>query len=360
MKHNGLAWRLESTATGVNFDWNSVRLMRSCDMLSRIKGRWSRFFSGAALVVVVFSLGSCFNSSVTPPPVAAKDLPKVYQANAQAYVRTVQSGSDTFSVQTASLVFRRAGSPEIELVGAMHAAESSYYQSLQKRLSRADLVLYELVVDERDAKENHDAMQRAEEKSAFSRLAAAQGLVSQNRGIDVKKKNFRRCDMTFQQMIAKLQEEAKQGAGQGGQAKEAKREFAKLGRVLDGRSWMMNAVVRLVGMNHGLRERVRFMLVASGQASDEDDSLHPRLQQLILEDRNEFAMNEIAKVLRRENHQRIAIFYGAAHLPDMEKRLVRMGYRAAGTRQWNDAIVSHPYSSGISDDEVQQMLKEAR
>jgi hypothetical protein len=329
-------------------------------MLSWIEGRWSRVFSAAILIAAVFSLGACFSSSVTPPPVAAKDLPKVYQANAQTYVRTVQSGSDTFSVQTASRIFRRAGSPEIELVGAMHAAEPAYYRSLQKRLSRADLVLYELVVDERDAKETQDAMQRAEEKSAFSRLAAAQGLVSQNRGIDVKKKNFRRCDMTFQQMIAKLQDEADQGAGQSGQAKEAKREFAKLGRVLSGGSWMMNGVVRLVGMNHGLRERVRFMLVASGQVSDEDPSLHPRLQKLILEDRNEYAMNELAKVLRRETHQRIAIFYGAAHLPDMEKRLLRMGYRAAGTRQWDDAIVSHPYSSGITDDEVKQMLKEAR
>lgn len=329
-------------------------------MLSRIKGRWSRVFSGAALVVVVFSLGACFNSSVTPPPVAAKDLPKVYQANAQAYVRTVQSGSDTFSVQTASRVFRRAGSPEIELVGAMHAAESSYYQSLQKRLSRADLVLYELVVDEEDANVDQAAMQRAEDKSAFSRLASSLGLISQNRGIDVNKKNFRRCDMTYQQMIVRLQEEAQQGNSEGKSAHAAKNEFAKLGRVLSGGSWMINGVVGLVGMNHSLRERVRFMLVAAWQESDDDAALHPRLQQLILEDRNEFAMNELAKVLRREKHQRIAIFYGAAHLPDMEKRLLRMGYRAAGARQWNDAMVSHPYSSGISDEEVQEMLGKKR
>jgi len=113
-------------------------------------------------------------------------------------------------------------------------------------------------------------------------------------------------------------------------------------------------------MNHSLRERVRFMLVAAWQESDDDAALHPRLQQLILEDRNEFAMNELAKVLRREKHQRIAIFYGAAHLPDMEKRLLRMGYRAAGARHWNDAVVSHPYSSGISDEEVQEMLGKKR
>lgn len=319
-----------------------------------------RLVTAAGFLAALFLLGSCGSSPVTPPAVAAKDLPKVYQANAQTYVRTVQSGSDTFSVQTASRVFRRAGSPEIELVGAMHAAEPAYYRSLQQRLSRADLVLYELVVDEEDAKADELSMQRAEDKSAFSRLASSLGLISQNRGIDVNKKNFRRCDMTYQQMIASLQQEAQQGNSEGKSAHTAKNEFAKLGRVLSGGSWMMNGVVGLVGMNHSLRERVRFMLVATGQENDDDPALHPRLQKLILEDRNAFVMSELAQVLRRENHRRIAIFYGAAHLPDMEKRLLRMGYRAAGARQWNDAVVSHPYSSGISDEEVQEMLGKKR
>lgn len=319
-----------------------------------------RLVTAAGFLAALFLLGSCGSSPVTPPAVAAKDLPKVYQANAQTYVRTVQSGSDTFSVQTASRVFRRAGSPEIELVGAMHAAEPAYYRSLQQRLSRADLVLYELVVDEEDAKADELSIQRAEDKSAFSRLASSLGLISQNRGIDVNKKNFRRCDMTYQQMIASLQQEAQQGNSEGKSAHTAKNEFAKLGRVLSGGSWMMNGVVGLVGMNHSLRERVRFMLVATGQENDDDPALHPRLQKLILEDRNAFVMSELAQVLRRENHRRIAIFYGAAHLPDMEKRLLRMGYRAAGARQWDDAVVSHPYSSGISDEEVQEMLGKKR
>ena len=32
----------------------------------------------------------------------------------------------------------------------------------------------------------------------------------------------------------------------------------------------------------------------------------------------------------------VAIFYGAAHLPDLEKRITELGYRRAGTR-WLDA-----------------------
>lgn len=348
------AWKAQPSlriSTGFLIIWRDAARMHSL---------FSRLTTAAGFLAALLLLGSCGSSPVTPPTVAAKDLPKVYQANAQAYVRTVQSGSDTFSIQTASRTFRRAGSPDIELVGAMHAAEPAYYRSLQQRLSRADLVLYELVVDEEDAKVDQAAMQRAEDKSAFSRLASSLGLISQNRGIDMNKKNFRRCDMTYQQMIVRLQEEAQQGNSEGKSAHAAKNEFAKLGRVLSGGSWMINGVVGLVGMNHSLRERVRFMLVAAWQESDDDAALHPRLQQLILEDRNEFAMNELAKVLRREKHQRIAIFYGAAHLPDMEKRLLRMGYRAAGARQWNDAVVSHPYSSGISDEEVQEMLGKKR
>lgn len=319
-----------------------------------------RFATAVGFFAALLLLNSCVNTSFTTPVVAAKDLPKVYQAKAQDYVRTVQSGSDTFSVQTASLVFRRAGSPEIELVGAMHAAEPAYYLSLQQRLSRADLVLYELVVDDEDAKAGDMSAHRAEDKSVFSRLASSLGLISQNRAIDLNKKNFRRCDMTYQQMIARLQQEAQQGNAEGKSAHVAKNEFAKLGRVLSGGSWMINGAVGLVGMNHSLRERLRFMLVATGQESHDDPGLHPRLQKLIVEDRNAYVMGELSKVLRRENHRRIAIFYGAAHLPGMEKGLLRMGYRAAGARQWNDAVVSHPYSSGISDEEVQEMLGKKR
>ncbi len=39
-----------------------------------------------------------------------------------------------------------------------------------------------------------------------------------------------------------------------------------------------------------------------------------------------------AKEIFLKKHQRIAIFYGAAHMPDMEERLLAMGFTKTGER----------------------------
>ena len=57
--------------------------------------------------------------------------------------------------------------------------------------------------------------------------------------------------------------------------------------------------------------------------------LGQKLNQLIVQDRNEAAM----EVLRDELDKgslRIAIFYGAAHMPDFEQRLDQMEFQPAG------------------------------
>jgi hypothetical protein len=40
----------------------------------------------------------------------------------------------------------------------------------------------------------------------------------------------------------------------------------------------------------------------------------------------------------------------------MQKRLIAMGYQPAGPIRWNTAVSSHPYSSGITEEEVREML----
>jgi len=49
------------------------------------------------------------------------------------------------------------------------------------------------------------------------------------------------------------------------------------------------------------------------------------LGRLIIEDRNKAALEVLDQYLNK-GHARIGIFYGAAHLPDMEKRLLERGF----------------------------------
>ena len=53
---------------------------------------------------------------------------------------------------------------------------------------------------------------------------------------------------------------------------------------------------------------------------------------MLIQDRNETAMKVLAEQLRK-GHRRVAIYYGAAHMPDFEKRLVAdHDMQLAGTR----------------------------
>lgn len=321
-----------------------------------MKKQWRKLVCPEGLFAAVLLLEICLTIHGTPPPIEAKNLPKIYQANEHSYVRTVQSAADTFTAQTASRLFRRAGSPDIELVGAIHIGEPSYYSSLQQRLNRVDLVLYEQVTDQKNVTMDRAAILRAKTNSAYYRLASAMGLTTQSHAMDVQQRHFRRCDMTFSQMMARLEQEAQGGNTAGEAADGAKKELATLHWILSGGSRIVNGIIRFASMHQGFCERMRFQLVAKGADSDGPASLHPRLHQLILQDRNAFVLSELEKVLREEKHRSIAIFYGAAHLPGMEEHLLNMGYRAASAREWTDVLVSRPYAAGISSAAVQKML----
>jgi hypothetical protein len=330
--------------------WTSYTSMFSSLM------RFSSFARVIAPAVVCVSIISCTITPVTPPSVKARDLPIVHQAAKDSYVRTIQSGSDTFSVQTGSRLFRKTGAPDVDLVGAMHAAEAGYYRQIQAMLAKSDLVLYEGVTDGTRKDPFELPTDEDQKKSGYGRLASALGLIPQHEGIDYRPKSFRNCDLTIQQMQSMLQEEIKRGDQASAGAKSADKELRQVGRMIGGKSWLINGVIGLVGSNTMLRERVRFMLVASGTDADSENMLDARLQRLILEDRNAHVIKELRRIMRRESHHRIAIFYGAGHFPDMQKRLIAMGYQPAGPIRWNTAVTSHPYSCGITGDEVREML----
>jgi hypothetical protein len=56
---------------------------------------------------------------------------------------------------------------------------------------------------------------------------------------------------------------------------------------------------------------------------------------VILTERNKAAMNVLENVLK-DGKKDIAIFYGAAHMPDLEKRLATLGFKPVAT-EWRMA-----------------------
>lgn len=310
--------------------------------------------SRLAAVGLIVTLAACSASPVAPPPVSG--LPRTVgpARSGAVYSRTVQTAPDTFAMQTGSRTFQRAGSPDIDLVGVVHVAEKDYYRRIQARLGRADVVLYEGVANKDGA-----ASEVATGKTAYGRLASSLGLVVQQPGIDYSPRSFRRCDLTVEEMEALLDGEIARGGPDAAAAREARTELANVGTALHGRSWTLNAALGIVRLSPALQAHMRLMLAGVGSGASGENEMSQRLQKLIQEDRNRHVAAELQKLLHRERgHRRVAIFYGAAHMPDLERRLRSMGYQAKGPMAWEAAVHAHPYAAGISPDEVKEVFGE--
>lgn len=107
-----------------------------------------------------------------------------------------------------------------------------------------------------------------------------------------------------------------------------------------------------------MREAAKLVMIeALSQADDRMMSmgLGEELIQVILHDRNTVAMNALAERRRRGDGVRtIAIFYGAAHMPDLERRLLEEGFTLQRER-WFDAMTADPKRAGVDAGMLEQI-----
>ena len=223
----------------------------------------------------------------------------------------------------------------VDLIGAVHIGEKSYFQKLNKRFENYESMLYELVAPEGTVIPKGGG---AEDGIPTNPIAAMQvgmkavlGLEFQLEHIDYTKKNFKHADMTPEEFsesmeandesISKMavraigQGMAMQAAGKGGDS--------------------MGMLFAMFSKNKELRLRRSFakqmqnmetgMVVFQGK----DGST-------ILDHRNAKCM-EVLESEIAAGKRNIAIFYGAAHLPDMQRRLMSDFKMKRGGQFWLEA-----------------------
>ena len=243
----------------------------------------------------------------------------------------------------------RKGDVEVVLYGAVHIADQACYRALNRRFEGCDVLLYELV-----AEENARPTKRSK-REGFSPISALQQALKnglqlsfQLDEIDYSVDNFVHADMTPREFQSSMTERGesllsimykmmldgsdrqreKQEAGE--QAPEV--DLVQAFRTGEGRHMMrMSFAQQLEAME---------MMAAGGEGST------------LLEGRNEKCL----KVLRREigkGHKRLGVYYGAAHLPHMEQRLVEdMGFQKV-RHEWLQAWDCRRRSDGdVGLDEV--------
>ena len=210
----------------------------------------------------------------------------------------------------------RKGDVTVTLHGAVHIADAEHYAALQKRFEAFEVLLYELIADT-DLKP-YPGMER-DTDDWFSAFQVGMGkgmqLAHQVDSVDYRKPNFVHADMTPEEWEEALDKLGKSLIGEliSGGTPEPDREAEAKKRQLD--------IVGAFRTGRGAHE-VRIMgarMIAEPDKSNAEPTV-------LIEGRNKKCLAVLEKQLAL-GKKKIGIYYGAAHMADMERRLTKeMGF----------------------------------
>ncbi len=228
----------------------------------------------------------------------------------------------------------------VDLVGAVHVGERSYYDALNDLFEQYDVVLYELVAPEGTRIPKGGRSSNHPVALLQTGMKDILGLEHQMQCVDYTKDNFVHADMSPDEMAKSMNDRGESwlstffrmmGAGIAQQSRmqaEGKSmEVDLLAAILsDDRE---SALKRIMAEQF---EDVEMMMAALDG---------PQGSTLITE-RNRVALEELREQID-DGQTKIAVFYGAGHLNDMQKRLIDdFGLKRTGTdwiSAWNLATL---------------------
>ena len=211
---------------------------------------------------------------------------------------------------------------EVDLVGAVHVGNGSYYALLDRLFRDYDAVLYELV-----APDNARIPQKGRKPSgmigsAQHGLTGVLGLEFQLEKVDYTAANFVHADLSpkefdaamerrgeswwsmFGKMMREGMKRAERDAGRGGGDVGVGELFGML---------FSSDAARAVRLRRMMAEQFTDMDVLTSAFGGEDGST-------LITDRNAAALEVLGEQIKA-GRRRIAIFYGAAHMEDFDRRL---------------------------------------
>jgi hypothetical protein len=250
-----------------------------------------RCFTHRLRLLLAFLFLFCSAKTWAADPPSAKSVPK--------YSRfTLPTAGHDAKFETAVRSFRAASDPavQVDLVGVIHIGEQAYYEQIDKLLDDYDVVLYECVAHTKGGKPG---------KTGYGKLAKALGLEPQGKHINYDRGHFVHADMT----VAELRE-----------------AFRKRG--LPYTEPDDEAGAKVLGWLGPVNARWAVTLImayADRKAQPSDP--------VVIGDRNQVALEVLATTLAK-GHKKIAIFYGANHMPDFERELTGRFNMVGGELRW--------------------------
>ena len=284
----------------------------------------------SSLLLVVFSFTGFSLAQVTEP------VPD--------YIRftTSPDKSKPDFLETAVSRFQK-GDHTIDLVAVVHLGDAEYFKMLKFSLRPYDAVFYEMVGGPYSEEK---ARQSREVGSKDGNLAQIQGLQQMAKnmlglefqldGLDYLAKNFVHADMTAEEfseqsqggqdlsnMLARAMKIAQTGKFKGMPSSEAEANRMMMmlfGAVMSGNSNELKRVLAPI-----LSEAESFI----SQLEEEEGSV-------LISKRNQIVIDKIQDTVGPNQKRTDAVLYGAGHMPDLEMRLKKLGYRKVSTH-WSQS-----------------------
>ena len=212
----------------------------------------------------------------------------------------------------------------VDLIGVVHMGPGSYYQKLNQIFPQYDSVLYELIAEDvggRPIPLGHQGGAENPLGMVQNGLGSMLGLDFQLNHIDYTPKNFVHADITPEQFRKSMKDKGEsfsqilmRSLQKGGaDSPEAERELAQAN--------LMKAILTGPSPTDQIHMR-RAMALLFSKPEQMTEVLEGPGGSTLLSTRNQKAIS----VLKQEvasGAKRVAIFYGAAHMLDMEKRLIQ-------------------------------------
>ena len=262
-------------------------------------------------------------SSTTRPSSAADDT---------RFLRFRGDGTKGGYLETSDTTFKNDAGVSVRLVAVVHIAEPAYYDDIQQSFENCDAVLYEMV-------KPHDSgvpQKGVESDNPIHRLQRFMkdtlGLSFQLDEIDYSKSNFVHADMdaeTFQQ----LQEQRGESL--------ATLMISQIMKTMSDPGAMKayddepTDLVDLMTRPDGDRQVKLLLGRRLGDIEKEAAGINMLNGTVILTERNKTVMKAFDQAVA-DGKKNIAIFYGAAHMPDLSEQLEKKGYHEA-KKTWRPA-----------------------
>ena len=273
--------------------------------------------------VLLIGMTALVSSALAAQPAVSSDKSDGQRDVDQQYLRLAKDQQgNPLALEVAIVRYTEAASPAgtkptvVDLIGAVHIGEPEYYDRLNHEFSTYDVVLFEMVAP-KDA-----AVPKNSERKSQHPVASIQKMMTkmleleyQLDGVDYQSKNFVHADMSPDDFSKSMKDRGESFFGM---------FLRSMGYALTQPGGSSNTsdaqlLLALFDKNRALALK----RVMAGQFQDMGSALAildgPNGSTLITE-RNKVALGVLKDQLAA-GVKKIAIFYGAGHLPDMAQRL---------------------------------------